>query len=337
MFIRLSREGLKANYSFYRNFLSDCLEGQIITGFVIIIFVAAYLFREWVMQNLPAEQHAPLNEPAPVNIDNNNEHLIQEQVAIDTLLTAMQVINPEQDEEQEMSLHRLEHQLGHLRAAVDNELAQRNDDAPDTWYTNHASSPSANDTSDVISIHDDDEDEEHEYQSAHMKRESLDNEEHQQLLQQDDRQFRWSNAESSSSRMYEVGEEEDEEEEEDQLPELVDPNPRFNNAAIEHMFLEQMERRRELARARELEQLEEVPAMVQPRQPVAAAAAAGLDDDEPFDVGDDINGVLEAVGMRGNPWMLVQNSVLMSLMISLCLGVAVWVPYVIGRLVILVI
>ncbi|KAI7896747.1 uncharacterized protein EV154DRAFT_535463 [Mucor mucedo] len=266
------------NFSF-RNFLSDCLEGQIITGFVIIIFVAAYLFREWVMQNLPAEQQAPLNEPVPVNIENpnNNEHLVQEQVAIDTLLTAMQVINPEGDEDQDMSLHRLEHQLGHLRAAVDNELAQRNDDPTDTWYNQHASSSSANDTSD------------------------------------------------------------EEDDEEDRLPELVDNNPRFNNAAIERMFQEQMERRRELARIRELEQVEEIPPMIQPRQPAAAAAVAGLgDDDEPFDVGDDINGVLEAIGMRGNPWMLVQNSVLMSLMISLCLGIAVWVPYVIGRLVILI-
>ncbi|KAI9487301.1 MAG: hypothetical protein EXX96DRAFT_552589 [Benjaminiella poitrasii] len=40
--------------------------------------------------------------------------------------------------------------------------------------------------------------------------------------------------------------------------------------------------------------------------------------------------------MRGSPWMLVQNSVLMSLMISLCLGIAVWIPYVVGRLVILI-
>lgn len=65
------------------------------------------------------------------------------------------------------------------------------------------------------------------------------------------------------------------------------------------------------------------------REPVA-------EDDEPFDLGEDIDGVLEAIGMRGNPWMLVQNSMLMFLMISLCLAVAVLIPYVLGRLVILV-
>ncbi|KAI9301460.1 hypothetical protein BJ944DRAFT_271471 [Cunninghamella echinulata] len=60
----------------------------------------------------------------------------------------------------------------------------------------------------------------------------------------------------------------------------------------------------------------------------------GEDEMEPFDFGDDIDGVLEAIGMRGNPWMLLQNSVLMFLMVSLCLGVAIWIPYVVGRLVI---
>jgi E3 ubiquitin-protein ligase DOA10 len=61
-----------------------------------------------------------------------------------------------------------------------------------------------------------------------------------------------------------------------------------------------------------------------------------VDDEEPFDVADDINGVLEAIGMRGNLWLLFQNSILMALMISMCLSVAVWIPYVIGRVVIMV-
>ncbi|KAI9022885.1 hypothetical protein CLU79DRAFT_751144 [Phycomyces nitens] len=59
-------------------------------------------------------------------------------------------------------------------------------------------------------------------------------------------------------------------------------------------------------------------------------------EDEPFDMGEGLDGILEAIGMRGNPWMLIQNSVLMSLMICLCIIVAVWIPYAIGRLVILI-
>ena len=57
-------------------------------------------------------------------------------------------------------------------------------------------------------------------------------------------------------------------------------------------------------------------------------------EDENF--GDDIDGILEAIGMRGNYWMLAQNSALMSLLISLCLGAAVWVPYVTGIMFIMV-
>ncbi|KAI8584471.1 hypothetical protein K450DRAFT_216574 [Umbelopsis ramanniana AG] len=62
-----------------------------------------------------------------------------------------------------------------------------------------------------------------------------------------------------------------------------------------------------------------------------------IDDDEEDegDVGDDLDGVLEAVGMRGSLWLLAQNSILMCLLISLCLGAAVWVPYLVGELFIL--
>lgn len=56
----------------------------------------------------------------------------------------------------------------------------------------------------------------------------------------------------------------------------------------------------------------------------------------PVDMGDEAIGILEAVGFRGSPWMMVQNSALLSLVMCVCLGVAVWIPYVIGRCMILV-
>lgn len=58
--------------------------------------------------------------------------------------------------------------------------------------------------------------------------------------------------------------------------------------------------------------------------------------EETFDFSENMDGILEAIGMRGNLVMLVQNSILMCLMINLCLCVTVWIPYVIGRSVILV-
>lgn len=47
---------------------------------------------------------------------------------------------------------------------------------------------------------------------------------------------------------------------------------------------------------------------------------------------EEFEGVLEAIGMQGSLWTLVQNSSLMGLLIALGLGVAVWIPYLFGML-----
>ncbi|ORZ20236.1 hypothetical protein BCR42DRAFT_204204 [Absidia repens] len=60
------------------------------------------------------------------------------------------------------------------------------------------------------------------------------------------------------------------------------------------------------------------------------------DGNDAFELGDDIDGLLEAIGMRGNPWILLQNSILVCVMVSLCLGIAIWIPLLTGRLIILV-
>lgn len=378
-----------------KNFLADCLEGQIITAFVIIIFVAAYLFREWVMQNLPVDQPIQLNEENN-NLNNNNnnwnnEQLVQEQVALDTLLNAMQVMNPPENNNDQADnfMNRIEHQLDNLRVELENELVFRNNEnnrgeepRNNTNNTNNNSNststgwsssiydrviPESDDqlfggmdgigssataaastANDARSMHDEDEDEEDEEDDHSMGYGSnvhgLNNSHLNEHIEEEDYP-RWSSTtrqepstSSSSSRRGRIIDAEDD----DLLPDLIDRDQReFDNAAFQRMFDEH------LARRRQLEERNDVAAVLQRQQrrqapvapapaPAPAAAAAAAEEDEPFDVGDDINGVLEAIGMRGNPWMLVQNSVLMSLMISLCLGIAVWIPYVIGRLVILI-
>ncbi|OZJ01696.1 hypothetical protein BZG36_05489, partial [Bifiguratus adelaidae] len=64
-----------------------------------------------------------------------------------------------------------------------------------------------------------------------------------------------------------------------------------------------------------------------PREPPVDAA----EDDDMEPAGDDMDGVLEAIGMRGSLWMLVQNSALMMLLIGCCLGVAIWIPFIFGK------
>ncbi|KAI9310261.1 hypothetical protein BX666DRAFT_2009796 [Dichotomocladium elegans] len=57
---------------------------------------------------------------------------------------------------------------------------------------------------------------------------------------------------------------------------------------------------------------------------------------EDNNVQDDINGILEVLGMRGHLWVLAQNSFLVMLLISLCLFAAIWLPYILGVVFILV-
>ncbi|KAL7319178.1 hypothetical protein PS15m_002347 [Mucor circinelloides] len=387
-----------------KGFLSDCLEGQIITAFVIIIFVAAYLFREWVMQNLPAEQPNIAIEENLVNQlnnnnnnnnnnaahANNNNQLVGDQFAIDTLLNAMQVINPPNEnnvnvgDDQEQRMRR---QLHQLRVELENEMAERN-------YTDnqsHAWSPSLNDrvfhddedqlfggvdgvgavstaiddghaSSSSAAVVLDENDEEYPETGRYNLRSNSHRRMNQHQMEQpeaeeedNDRFRRFNHRHSPPFDQDQVVAEdtwpsinqfdEDEWEDDNSLPDLVErleheQNPdeaiidnlreRFGgpmNDPIINAFEREMRDRRQ--RDQQQEPVDGLAA-------AAAAAAAAVDEDEPLDVGDDINGVLEAIGMRGNPWMLVQNSVLMSLMISLCLGVAVWIPYVVGRLVILI-
>lgn len=394
--------------SFYimtlKGFLSDCLEGQIITAFVIIIFVAAYLFREWVMQNLPAEQpnnNIVMEDNLVNQVDHNNHGLnndpmVGDQFAIDTLLNAMQVINPPNEnnvhvgDDQDQRMRR---QLHQLRMDLENEMAERNH----TDSQSHAWSPSLNDRA----VYDDEDQlfggvdgvgasgsgqasssssssaaaaanehhEEYKETGRYNLRSSSQRRMNQQPQQQpqaeeeeeEDRFHRFNHHTSHFDQDQVVAEDrwptinqfdEDEWEDDNSLPDLIDrPQHELNHdeAIIENLrerfggpmndpiinaFEREMQNRQQQGQQQQQQQ-EPVDGLAA-ADAAAAAAAAAVDEDEPLDVGDDINGVLEAIGMRGNPWMLVQNSVLMSLMISLCLGVAVWIPYVVGRLVILI-
>ncbi|KAI8640568.1 hypothetical protein BD408DRAFT_484022 [Parasitella parasitica] len=387
-----------------KGFLSDCLEGQVITAFVIVIFVAAYLFREWVMQNLPAEQPdiADNNVRNQLNNNNNpainNEQIVQDQFAIDTLLNAMQVINPPNENNNnhigDNQDQRMRRQLNRLRDELENEMAERNhtDNQSLAWSSSldhrivhddenqlfggidglGAGSPSSsavalqrpapnypnynrnegpyrvyrverpNLRSHQHTNHRRMEQQEHDDQLNIFNHSHF---EHDELVAED----RW-----PSMNQFDDYDDDEWEDDNNSLPDLIDRQGQAHNQERDQAIADMLRERfgdgmNGPFMAAVIRDIRDNPQGEQPVQAAmdrlaaaadaavaADAAAAAVEDDEPLDVGDDINGVLEAIGMRGNPWMLIQNSVLMSLMISLCLGVAVWIPYVIGRLVILV-
>ncbi|KAF9400174.1 hypothetical protein BGX21_004856 [Mortierella sp. AD011] len=72
---------------------------------------------------------------------------------------------------------------------------------------------------------------------------------------------------------------------------------------------------------------------VAPVPPVAAPAELN-DDLDDMNV-EELDGMLDVIGMRGSYWLLLQNSLLMSALICASLGLGVWVPYMIGKTVVL--
>ena len=71
---------------------------------------------------------------------------------------------------------------------------------------------------------------------------------------------------------------------------------------------------------------------------VAAAAAAGIDalDAEALEEAEDVDGVLELIGMQG-PWMnMIQNVIFCEFLITLTLAASVWLPYIWGKITLLI-
>jgi len=63
----------------------------------------------------------------------------------------------------------------------------------------------------------------------------------------------------------------------------------------------------------------------QVRRQVAAPVAQDRDDEEELD------GILEVIGMNGSFWILLQNSLLMAALICSSLGLGVWIPFMLGK------
>jgi E3 ubiquitin-protein ligase MARCH6 len=85
------------------------------------------------------------------------------------------------------------------------------------------------------------------------------------------------------------------------------------------------------------EPLEPVDAGIQDPEVAAAAAQAGIDvnDQEAIEDAEDLEGILELIGMQGPLVGLFQNALFSAVLISATLACAVWLPYLWGKVVIL--
>ncbi|KAF8933404.1 hypothetical protein BGZ58_006378 [Dissophora ornata] len=73
-----------------------------------------------------------------------------------------------------------------------------------------------------------------------------------------------------------------------------------------------------------------------PRPPAPPAPAVADQDDELEDLNvEELDGVLEVIGMHGSFWLLLQNSLLIAALICATLGLGVWIPFMIGKTILL--
>jgi E3 ubiquitin-protein ligase MARCH6 len=284
---------------------------------VIIVFVAAYLFREWVIQNTAAA------------VDRTNEQQQQQPPTPDPVNTI------ENDRDQiHTRLEELRRELHRRRNNVNND-----DDNLDTHEYNNPYSAS------VAGYH--------QMNAARIRRDSV--EEFEEGDSDDECDLFNMNAPSgtqspfASWRDYQQQDTPGSQLRHDIATADTEDNQsspttgtwrasEFGEASNSHTFertdyfSEQVLNEAVLDEEDEMETEEAPVIQLQAHRQPPEVAQPNVE--EPFDFVENMDGILEAIGMRGNLLLLLQNSILMCLMINLCLCVTVWIPYVIGRSVI---
>lgn len=290
---------------------------------VVIVFVAAYLFREWVIQNTAAAAAAEAGvapEALEQQNDGNNEQLAQQQATVDDIIHTVRSVNTTDQavlNEREQISNRLEE----LRREIEQRrrLAVVDDTNNPVNNSNNTTESDNQDDDDDNDDNDNGDDDNNIYLNPPSGTQSP---------FASWRDYQQDNANSSLNHRNQ------------QYTETTTAPPSSTWRAREFSASSTVERSDYFAEqfldetVLEEEEADTPPAIAAP--PVLDPMAPNNNNEVQFDFGEDFDGILEAIGMRGNVLMLVQNSILMSLMINLCLCVTVWIPYVIGRSVILV-
>lgn len=230
----------------HRQLLSDCFEGQVITCIVAIALVAAFLLREWIIQNIPAELGLDDQEEGAANLPPNPENANNEDAAIDR--------------------------------------DDRIDDTGQEWMQ-----------AENTGIHDNAEDQQNVFSGRN----------------QDDSEWTSEDEENETGANLRRGE-----------PPNAPLLGRNNRALLPEPTL--------------IENPAQNPQPLPPPPQLAALENGPENENEEENIGDDLDGVMEVIGMRGDMLLLASNSVLFCLLVALCLGATVWMPYIIGIVFILV-
>lgn len=270
----------------------DCLQGSLINSIVLVTFIAGFLLREWILQNVPAELHDEDQEEQD-HLDIQYQPLVINDSTV--YPTAQHMPHIEQDRvQQQQDQETLTTQTSRDHATRPPLLQEPSDyeNLEAMWLMNH--------------------------RQASPPRGGLTD-----LDERDDLQDDYDNDDDFGSEGEDYGNQTNP----GRVQELL------HSIRREHQFAQEEQRFNDNAIAQPLMNNEQV------EQPARFDYDRPREDNQNVnpivDGGDGIeemDGILEAIGMRGSVNMLLQNSGLMILLISLCLGVGVWLPYVLGDL-----
>ncbi|KAI9486480.1 MAG: hypothetical protein EXX96DRAFT_549211 [Benjaminiella poitrasii] len=318
-----------------QTFLSDCFEGQIITCIVVVIFVAIFLLREWIVQNIPMD-------PPPVEEDMIQDVILVDQPERQEREGILEEVIQEDEEVFRDSNQRME-ELFNVPWDMQQRVDEREDNPPSSpialndiiWFGEEASSSSSilneeppkppravsmpPSLSASGSFHDF-EDQNSNTIVSQLTREQAEFRRSTSMELFVDSRF------TDSSNLQNQTTEQNQGASLTSIHRGYPPNaPRIRHAEAPPSTQPILEEVIE-------EEEQNIIAPVEPAPVQAGNNIVDEDEDEEDENIEEFEGILEAIGMQGSLWSLAQNCSLMAILIALCLAVTVWMPYLIGMI-----
>ncbi|KAI9477792.1 MAG: hypothetical protein EXX96DRAFT_568239 [Benjaminiella poitrasii] len=281
--------------------MHDCLRGWLISFIVLLIFVAGFLLREWIIQNVPAELQD--------DVDGLLESVQEEDVRTDVLLEH-QESEPEESEPEESE-------------PEEPEVVEPESREPEAGEPNIEEQHETIDDS-IPSVDENLQENIHRIRRHNARRPLLHEEpsdyENLEAMWLADEEQQNGNVTSIERHFFDldVGNEDEEDDDgyfdESEEEEVIHSEnmQEFLNYIQQDHFMRQ----------------DDEDAIVENNDDMANAP----NDDDALRAGgpEDMDGILEAIGMKGSLFILFQNSGIIILLMCLGLGIGIWLPYTLG-------
>lgn len=273
----------------WKTLMYDCLQGWLISSIVTVVFIAGFLLREWVIQNVPAELHDQQEEEEEQQVEEILDLIPPQSPHLPPVAVVPIQMQAEEEEDQEQIPKMRRGRINNPRRPPLREAPSDYENLEAMWLMDEAqvSPPLYMLERNLFDLDQDSDDSD----------------------EDDDGYFDESEEEPANP---------------ERVREILDNIRREQenqNQTIPNQIINQIDEN--LQPEQQHEDIVNVPRN-QENENINNVANGGAGGPE------DIDGILEAIGMKGSIYMLFQNSGLMTLLMSLCLGVGIWLPYILG-------